>query len=70
MDHRARKVRYTRDRLPVELAYYQEFESRSEAFRREMKFKNGKMRKETMDKLVESFDRAKCQGFNSHSHRS
>ncbi len=31
--------KYTRSRLPVQLAYYEEFESKAEAMRREWQFK-------------------------------
>ena len=64
--HSRGRVYSTRDKQP-ELAYYEEFDSRSEAFRREMQFKNGKTRKVTIEKLIKSFPKAKCQGFNSHS---
>ncbi|MDD5006042.1 MAG: GIY-YIG nuclease family protein [Candidatus Omnitrophica bacterium] len=64
-DHTRGNVYYTRNKQP-ELVYYEEFNSRSQAFRREMQFKNGKTRKETIKRLIESFPEAKCQGFNSH----
>ena len=63
------KVQATKYRQPVELIYYKECNSRPEAFRLEMKFKNGKTRKSTIDKLINSFSKTKCQGFNSHLHR-
>ena len=66
IDHSKGKVAYTKDRLPIELIYYKEFSSRPEAFRREMQFKNGKTKKSTIEKLIHSFPKAKCQGFNSH----
>ena len=60
-------VKSTRNKLPLELVYYEELNSRSEAYRRELQFKNGKTRKETIEKLIESFPKAKCQGFNSRN---
>ena len=64
-DHQKRRVRSTQKRGPVELVYFEEFLSRSEAFKKEMQFKNGKTRKETIEKLISNFDQLKCQGFNS-----
>lgn len=64
-DHLNGKVESTNSRRPVELAYYKECNSRSEAFNLEMKFKNGKTRRETIEKLIKLFPKAKCQGFNS-----
>ena len=58
-DHSKGHVYSTKDRRPIRLAYYEEFNSRSEAFRREMQFKNGKTRKETIEKLINSFDISK-----------
>ena len=66
-EHSKGKVYSTRNKRPVELIYYQECNSRSEAFKREMQFKNGMTRKKTIEKLINSFPRTKCQGFNSHS---
>jgi len=65
-EHREGKVRSTRNKSP-ELVYYEEFDSCSDAFRREIQFKNGRTRKETIEKLIGSFSLEKCQGFNSHS---
>ena len=63
-DHKRGRVYSTRNKQP-ELAYYEEFNSRSQAFRREMQFKNGKTRKTTIEELIKFFPEAKCQGFNS-----
>ncbi len=65
IEHNKGRVFSTKDKQP-KLVYYEEFNSRSEAFMREMQFKNGKTRKETIEKLIASFPKAKCQGFNSH----
>jgi len=39
--------------------YFEEFSSRSEAFRREIQCKNGKTRKKTIDKLIVGFPKRK-----------
>ncbi|MBL7197961.1 MAG: GIY-YIG nuclease family protein [Candidatus Omnitrophica bacterium] len=64
-EHLKGRVQSTRDKQPIELIYYKEFNSRSEAFKREIQFKNGKTRKKTIEKLINSFPKTKCQGFNS-----
>jgi predicted GIY-YIG superfamily endonuclease len=64
-DHLNGSIRFTKNKQP-KLVYYEEFNSPSEAFKREMQFKNGKTRKTTIEKLIASFPKAKCQGFNSH----
>ncbi len=55
----------TRQKRPVKLVYFEECETRSQAFNREMQFKNGRTRKKTMDRLIASFLQEKCQGLNS-----
>jgi len=64
-EHSKGCVYSTKHKRPIKLIYYQEFKTRSEAFRREMQFKNGKTRKQTIEKLIKSFPKTKCQGFNS-----
>ena len=64
-DHIKGRVYSTRNKQP-RLVYYEEFNLRSEVFKREMQFNNGKTRKKTIEKLIRSFPKAKCQGFNSH----
>ncbi len=68
-EHMRGGVCSTKNKQP-ELVYYKEFNTRSEAFRWEAQFKNGKTRKETIERLINSFPKSKCQGFNSHKHRS
>jgi len=63
-DHLKGYVRPTKNKEPL-LAYYEEFDTCSQAFNREMQFKSGKTRKETIEKMIKSFSVAKCQGFNS-----
>ena len=64
--HLRGRVCYTKNKQP-KLVYYEEVKSRSEAFKREMQFKNGKTRKKTIERLISSFSKAKCQGFNSQT---
>ena len=63
--HRKGRVISTKLKRPITLVYYKEFSSRSEAYRREMQFKNGRTRKNVIERLIKSFDKEKCQGFNS-----
>ena len=69
-DHIRGRVHSTQNRLPIRLVYFEEIKTRSKAFRREMQFKNGRTRKETIERLVSYFPKTKCQGFNSHKQRS
>ncbi len=63
--HSRGQVKSTKYMRPVKLVYYEEFDTRSQAYKREMQFKNGKTRKGTIEKLIKLFPEAKCQGFNS-----
>ena len=58
-EHTKGKVLSTKDKRPLRLAYYEELNSRSEAFRRERQFKNGKTRKKTIEELSSSFCKTK-----------
>jgi predicted GIY-YIG superfamily endonuclease len=53
-DHLNGRVGFTNNKQP-KLIYYKEFNSCSEAYRREMQLKNGRTRRETMKKLIASF---------------
>ena len=64
-EHSRGRVKATKHRRPGSLIYAEELSSRSKAHKREMKFKNGKTRRKTIDKLINSFPKEKCQGFNS-----
>ena len=66
-EHRKGFVKSTKDKNPVEIIYFEEKNTRSEAFKREMQFKNGKTRKTTIERLIKTFSQAKCQGLNSAS---
>jgi len=63
--HAKGNVYTTRKRRPIKLIYYEVLNSKTDAFRREMQFKNGRTRKKTIDKLIKEFPKEKCQGFNS-----
>ncbi|MBU0710193.1 MAG: GIY-YIG nuclease family protein [Candidatus Omnitrophica bacterium] len=65
-DHRNGRVYATRNKRP-QVVYYEEFVSCQEAFKREMQFKNGRMRKSTIEQLINNFAKSKCQGFNSQT---
>ncbi|MBM3253510.1 MAG: GIY-YIG nuclease family protein [Candidatus Omnitrophica bacterium] len=67
-EHIKGQVYSTRNKLPT-LIYYEELNSRSESFKRERQFKNGRTRRETIEKMINSFPQAKCQGFNSQTSR-
>ncbi|MBU1864341.1 MAG: GIY-YIG nuclease family protein [Candidatus Omnitrophica bacterium] len=54
-EHSKGRVCCTRKKRPLTMLYYEEFNSRSEAFKREMQFKNGRTRKTTIEKLINSF---------------
>ncbi len=53
----------TKWRRPVKLVCYKEFKTRSEAVRYERKFKSGKTRKTTIDKLIKEFPQDKLNKF-------
>ena len=48
-------AKYTRGRLPVELVYYETFETKSQALKREISIK--KLTKTQKEKLIENFKR-------------
>ena len=58
-DHSCGRVTYTKSKRPLELIYQEEFDTKAEAFHREMQFKNGKTRKQTIDKLIKNFASSK-----------
>lgn len=54
-----RGAKYTKVRRPCELVYYEEFEDKTEAMRREWEIKHRLDRKEKI-KLIEKFKELKC----------
>ncbi|MDP2922855.1 MAG: GIY-YIG nuclease family protein [Candidatus Omnitrophota bacterium] len=67
LEHSKGKVKTTKNRRSIRLVYFEELQSRSQTFKREMQFKNGKTRKDKIDKLIRGFPIEKCQGFNSQT---
>jgi len=63
-EHRRGRVRVTRPRRPVQLVYYETFPTQLEAFRREHRFKNGRTRKTTRDRLIAEFPPENLTSFN------
>lgn len=58
--NRGSGAKYTRARLPVNLVYYEEFESKSEAMKKEAAFK--KLSRTQKLKLIQTFDENKKDG--------
>ncbi|HEO64138.1 MAG TPA: GIY-YIG nuclease family protein [Candidatus Omnitrophica bacterium] len=61
-EHAKGQVPSTRKKRPLKLIYYEELNTRSETFKREMQFKNGKTRKETIEKLIDNFPKTNVKG--------
>ena len=62
--HRAGHVKSTKWRLPVELAYFEEFETPDQAKQREQSLKNGRTRKKTIESLIRAFPRHRLAPFS------
>ena len=54
-EHRHGQVKSTKWRLPVELVYFETFETPDQARQREQSFKNGRTRRKTIDLLIAQF---------------
>ena len=61
--HRAGEVRATKGRRPVTLVFFEEFETLTQARRRERSFKNGRTRRKTIDNLIRLFPPSKLAPF-------
>lgn len=61
--HRRGQVRSTAWRRPVELVYFEEFETPEQAKRREQAFKNGHTRGKTIEQLIRTFPRHRLAPF-------
>ena len=61
--HRRGRVHSTAWRLPVELMYFEEFETLEQAKRREQSFKNGRTRRKTIENLIRTFPPEKLAPF-------
>ncbi|MBI5328732.1 MAG: GIY-YIG nuclease family protein [Deltaproteobacteria bacterium] len=61
--HRQGKVRSTKPYLPVELVYYEIYQTAVEARKREKGFKNGRTRSKSIKRLIEAFLKEKLTLF-------
>ena len=61
--HQAGRVPATRRRRPVRLVYYEVFTTASEAYQRERGLKNGRTRKATRERLIQTFPAARVSPF-------
>ena len=62
-EHQRGKDRATRPRRPLKLAYYEECDTKTAAIKRERKFKQGRTRKSTIDKLIDEFPAGRLPKF-------
>ncbi|MCK5592414.1 MAG: GIY-YIG nuclease family protein [Candidatus Pacebacteria bacterium] len=62
-DHQSGKNKATQPRRPLSLVYFEELDSRTLAIAREKQFKNGKTRKSTIDKLINTFSAERLSEF-------
>lgn len=53
--HRAGQVQSTKWRLPVTLVYFEEYATLAQARQRERAFKNGRTRRKTIARLIDTF---------------
>jgi len=53
--HRQGRVHSTAWRLPVQLVYFEEFQTPEQAKRREQSFKSGRTRRKTIEHLIHTF---------------
>ena len=61
--HQAGRVPATQQRWPVRLVYYEEYATAVEAYRRERALKNGRTRKATRERLIQTFPAARLSPF-------
>ncbi len=61
--HHQGKVRSTKPRLPVELVYYETYQTAIEARKRERGLKNGRTRSKTINWLIDTFPKDKLIPF-------
>jgi predicted GIY-YIG superfamily endonuclease len=54
-EHRAGLTRWTSLRLPVELVWFQEFETTTQARRKEQSLKSGRTRRKVFDRMIAQF---------------
>jgi putative endonuclease len=61
--HRAGQVRSTKPRLPIELVYFEEYQTPDQARQREHSLKNGRTRRKTIDLMIRKFPRERLASF-------
>ena len=61
--HRRGSVRSTKWRLPVQLVYFDQFATLEQARQREHRFKNGRTRRKTIERLLATFPPARLAPF-------
>ena len=61
--HKQGRVGSTRHRRPVRLVYFEDATSRSDTLKREKRFKSGRTRKETRDRLIKEFPAEKLRPY-------
>ena len=55
LDHQGGRVRATKGRLPVRLAYFEELQTLAQARQRERAFKNGRTRRKSLERMLAEF---------------
>ena len=61
--HHQGKVRSTKPYLPIELVYYETYQTAVEARKREKALKNGRTRYKTINRFIETFPKEKLIPF-------
>ena len=61
--HRARHVRSTKPRLPIELVYFEECQTLDQARQKEHLLKNGRTRRKKIDLMIRGFPRDRLAPF-------
>ena len=57
------KDRATRPRRPLKLVYYEEYDTKTIAIKRERQFKQGRTRKSTINRLIDAFPAERLSEF-------
>ncbi len=61
--HRSGLSRWTSKRLPVELVWFEEFETATQARRKEQSLKNGRTRRKAIDDMIARFPASRLAPF-------
>jgi putative endonuclease len=62
-EHRKGRVRSTKPRLPVDLIFFEEWQTLDQARQKERSFKRGRTRRKTIDLLIQRFPRERLAPF-------